>query len=136
MRDRLTDSLQNNGADYVEVRYEERTTTRVSYRGRRLEEASLSSDSGGCVRALVDGGWGFASFNDIDALEECVTRAVDDARMSSGEALALPEREPFEASAVSMPARDVMSVSLDEKVALTGQLFHASEGLEYRGDVV
>jgi TldD protein len=122
MRDRLTEALQNYGADYVEVRYEERTTTRVGYRGRNLEDASLSSDSGGCVRALVDGGWGFASFNDIEALEESVARATDDARMSAGDTLSLPEREPFEASAVSMPARNVADVSLDAKIALLADL--------------
>jgi len=118
MRDRLIEALHNNEADYAEVRYEERMSSRISYRGSSLEEASLSSDSGGCVRALVDGGWGFASFNDIEALEESVARAVDDARSSSGDSLALPEREPFEASAVSMPARNVSDVSLDEKVTL------------------
>ena len=118
MRDRLCEALRNHGADYVEIRYEERKITRIAYRGWQLEEAGLSLDSGGCVRALVRGGWGFASFNDIAVLEESVARAVDYARRSSGEMLHLPHREPVDASVASMPALSVASVSLEDKKAL------------------
>jgi len=115
MRDRLSEALRNHGADYVEIRLEERTTTRIQYRGRQLEEASLGSDSGGCVRALVRGGWGFATFNDQELLSESVARAVEDARHSSGDVLQLPQREPVDASVATMPALGVGSVSLEDK---------------------
>ena len=118
MRDRLSEALRSHGADYVEIRYEERKSTRISYRGRQLEDASLSADSGGCVRALARGGWGFASFNDIEMLEESVARAVDDARHSSGDILHLPQREPVDASVASMPALSVAAVSLEDKKRL------------------
>jgi TldD protein len=118
MRDCLSEAIRSHGADYVEVRHETRTVTRVSYRGRQLEDASLTSDTGGCVRALVNGGWGFASFNDTDALRESVADAVEDARHASGEALMLPEREPCDASVACLPARSVAAVSLEEKKGL------------------
>lgn len=115
MRDRLFDALRKHSADHVDVRLEDRAVTRISYRGAKLEEASLLSDSGGCVRALVDGGWGFASFNDTDALEASVARAVAEARHSSGDHLRLSEREPVEASVTSLPALNVSQVSLEDK---------------------
>lgn len=118
MRNRLSDALRNTGADYVDVRLEQRTATRITYRGARLEEASLVSDSGGCARALLSGGWGFVSFNDIDALEDSVKAAVAAARYSSREPLAFPSRPPVEASCDSVPERNVASVSLSEKKRL------------------
>ncbi len=118
MRDRLSESLRNNGADFVDVRVEERMVTRVTYRGSQLEEASLVSDCGGCVRALVNGGWGFVSFNDTDAIADSVARAVEEARYSSGLALSLPAREAVDASVTSLPRRSVGQVSLSDKKQL------------------
>jgi len=118
MRDRLSAALRNNGADYVDIRFEERTSTRITYRGSQLEESSLVSDRGGCVRALVSGGWGFVSFNDVDAMVDSVGRAVDAARYSSGQALSLPGREPVDASVASMPRKSVGDVGLSEKKRL------------------
>lgn len=118
MRDRLSEALRNHGADYVEIRLEERRTTRIQYRGRQLEEASLASDAGGCVRALVRGGWGFASFNDADLLKESVVRAVEDARHGSGDVLHLPQREPVDASVATMPSLSVAAGSLEDKKLL------------------
>ncbi len=118
MKNRLTEALRNRTADYVDIRFEERVVTRITYRGSQLEEASLLSDSGGCVRALVDGGWGFVSFNDIDAVESSVVRAISAARYSSGRQLLLPTRPPVEASVTSMPRRTVAGVTLNEKKQL------------------
>jgi TldD protein len=115
MRDRLSEALHDHGADYVDVRFEERTSTRVTYRGTQLEEASLVSDSGGCVRALMSGGWGFMSFSDLDGLERAVAQAVDLARLSGGNQLELPGRDPVDASVTSLPRKSVASVSLSEK---------------------
>jgi hypothetical protein len=51
MRNRLSEALRNHTAEQVEVRYEVRDVTRITYRGRQLEEASLTSDNGGCARS-------------------------------------------------------------------------------------
>jgi len=118
MRNRLTEALRNRDADYVDIRLEERVATRVTYRGSQLEEASLVSDSGGCVRALAEGGWGFVSFNDIESLESSVARAVSAARFSSGKPLVLPGRNPIDASVTSLPRKNVADVSLSEKKQL------------------
>ncbi len=64
MREEIESVLRNTGADYVEVRLEENAGTRIVYRGREVEDLGRSSNKGGSVRALVDGGWGFVSFNE------------------------------------------------------------------------
>jgi len=118
MRNRLSEVLRNHGADYVDVRFEARTATRVTYRGTQLEEASLVSDSGGCVRALKAGGWGFMSFNDLDGLGRAVAQAVELARLSGGVPLELPGRDAVDASVSSLPLKSVARVSLSEKKLL------------------
>jgi len=81
MRDELASALREHGADYVEIRLEENYLTRIVYRGERLEDISKSSSLGGNVRALVKGGWGFASFNHVGRLRDRVELAVKQARL-------------------------------------------------------
>ncbi len=80
MKDRLFSALKGHQADYIEVRLDESKSSRLVYRGERLEEAGRSAGAGGCVRALVRGGWGFVSFNSLDKLSENVALAVEQAR--------------------------------------------------------
>jgi TldD protein len=79
MRQKLLTVLRGQKADYIEIRLDESMSSRLAYRGDRLEEAGRTSSTGGNVRALVKGGWGFVSFNDIDKLEQHVSRAVEQA---------------------------------------------------------
>jgi TldD protein len=81
MRDKLANILKGHNADYIEVRLEESQATRLIYRGPRLEEIGRTSSIGGNVRALVKGGWGFVSFNNLDGLRDKVELAVAQARV-------------------------------------------------------
>src|SRR4030042_1966509 len=81
MQDKLANILKGHNADYIEVRLEESQSTRLIYRGARLEEIGRTSSIGGNVRALVKGGWGFVSFNNLDGLEDKVKLAVAQARL-------------------------------------------------------
>ncbi|MFQ5933628.1 MAG: TldD/PmbA family protein [Dehalococcoidia bacterium] len=94
MRDRLTEALKGHGADYVEIRVEEAEATRILYRGRELEDIGITTSLGGNVRALVDGGWGFVSFNEIDGLKDKVELAVRQARLVGHETSDLAPVEP------------------------------------------
>ena len=83
MRDRLTEALKHTRADYAEVRFERTRSSRVAFRGPRLEVAAESVDAGGCVRVLRRGhGWGVATFTRLDDLPamleaaEAASRAV------------------------------------------------------------
>ena len=66
LSDQISQALKGHGADYVEVRIEEGESTRLLYRGRELEDVGMTTSLGGNVRALVNGGWGFVSFNTIE----------------------------------------------------------------------
>src|SRR3990172_7834202 len=76
MRDFLAEAMKGYDAEYIDVRVEERRATRISFRGRDLEEIGENTDRGGNVRALVKGGWGFVCFNDLDDLRSKVAQAA------------------------------------------------------------
>jgi TldD protein len=94
MRDKLADALKTDGADYIEIRLEENRSTRLVYRGDRLEEVGRASSLGGNVRALVKGGWGFVSFNNIENIRDNVQLAVREARIIGKEDFRLSPIEP------------------------------------------
>ena len=64
----LAEAFKNYNADYIEARLEQSQTSYISYRGRELESIGRATATGGSVRALVKGGWGFISFNNLDEL--------------------------------------------------------------------
>ncbi|MGD0794088.1 MAG: TldD/PmbA family protein [Dehalococcoidales bacterium] len=76
----LADELKKRRADYLEARFEESQTSHIIYRGREVESVGRSAASGGNVRALVKGGWGFTSFNDFEKLPERIALAAEQAK--------------------------------------------------------
>jgi TldD protein len=81
-------------ADYVEVRIEREQRTQLLFRKDRLENIESSSDLGGFVRCLKNGGWGIAVFNDLARLAEKVKEAARLALIAAnrtGESVALAE---------------------------------------------
>lgn len=81
MEELIKRALKTAKADYLEIRVQEGSGTTVNYTGKELEAISESDSIGGCVRALVKGGWGFAAFNDIENLSDHVLAAVEQATM-------------------------------------------------------
>jgi TldD protein len=76
----LAGELKKHRADYLEARLEESQTSHITYRGRGLESIGRATASGGNVRALVRGGWGFTSFNNLDELSGRIALAVEQAQ--------------------------------------------------------
>jgi len=70
--------------DYLEAHLEENQSSHLTYRGRDLESVDKTAAVGGNVRALVNGGWGFVSFNDLDDLKAKVELAVEQAQLVTG----------------------------------------------------
>ncbi len=120
MRDQIQEALKHSGADYTEIRIEERETTRVSFRGKELENAGGNLDKGGIVRCLVRGhGWGIATFNNLDDLRSRVDQAYECARVAQSETpIELAETEPVEDTIRVTMRRDFRDVSMDEKKGL------------------
>lgn len=106
------------GADYVEARIHRARASRVVYSGKELEAFGDSTSMGGCVRVLVNGAWGFCSFNDVREIDKFVRMALQQARMIGGGTERMATVEPhtghYPVNVIENPA----DISLVEKEAL------------------
>jgi TldD protein len=118
MRGLIEEALRGQAAEYIDVRVEESELTRITYRGRQLDEVARARGAGGCVRALVRGGWGFVSFNDLESLPRAVALAVEEARVAGREESRLAPVAPHVDVVVPTIGKDPRTVSLAEKKAL------------------
>ncbi len=118
MEQTLKKALSGARADYAEVRAERRATTRITYVGRELEDISSFTSVGGCVRALVRGGWGFVAFNDLDGLPRYVRLACEQAALVGRTRSALAPVTPAKDSVVARVDGDPRQVPLSHKEAL------------------
>ena len=133
LRDRISEALKGHGADYVEVRVEEGESTRLLYRGRDLEDVGMTTSLGGNVRALVNGGWGFVSFNNIEGMRDHVGNAVRQARLVGHEKSELAGVEPIVDVVEPQLGKDPRSLTLAEKKDLMDQyngIMWESEGIQ------
>ena len=117
MQDQILKALEASRADFTDIRVEREWRTQVTYRGKELENLEASSELGGIVRCLVDGGWGIAVFNDLDGLQERVADAERIAKIVSGEIaeraeLALGDRPEQVYGLLSTPAIAIDAVSV------------------------
>ncbi len=115
MRQQIEQALKGQDADYIEVRIEERESSRIQYRGRELEDVGRSTSRGGNVRALVNGGWGFTSFNEIEGLQEKVALTVKQARLVGKEESRLAAVEPVVDIVAPQISKDTSTVPLAQK---------------------
>ncbi len=76
----IKNALKSAKADYIEIRVQEGVSTGITYVGKELESIGENNAFGGCVRALVKGGWGFVAFNDITNLPRYVEMACEQAQ--------------------------------------------------------
>lgn len=121
LKDLLTNALKASQADYCEIRVEETHTSLVLFRGKNLDQLSQTIQFGGNVRALVDGGWGFVSFNSLDDLADKVRAACTQAK-----AIGAVKRETSILAPVPVVVEDIKAevkldprqVSLEDKVKL------------------
>ncbi len=90
----LAELLKGYDADYIEAHLEESQTSRIVYRGRELESISKANAIGGNVRALVRGGWGFVSFENLSDSPSRVELAVKQAQAVANRESQLSQVEP------------------------------------------
>jgi len=118
MEDVIRRALKAAGGDYCEVRIHRSRSCHVAYVGRELEDIGESTSLGGCVRVLVDGAWGFCSFNDLADLARYVEMARRQARMIGGGTARLAPVEVSTGSCAVWSGENPAQVSLAEKEAL------------------
>ncbi len=132
-RDQLQDSISGLSADYIEVRVEETDATRLTYRGRGLDDVTQGSGRGGNVRACVNGGWGFACFNSLDGLRVKVMQAVEQAKAVGGDGTKFARVEPHVEVVPPTIINDPAQVPLAEKKRLMdhyNDLIWSVEGIQ------
>ncbi len=81
MREKLADALKYSQAEYTEIRIEEVDSTWINYQGLELNSIGSSKTIGGVVRALHKGGWGCATFNNMNDLGKMVREASEAAQL-------------------------------------------------------
>jgi len=121
----LAETLKGYDADYIEAHLEESQASHITYRGRELESTGRTAATGGNVRALVKGGWGFVSFNNLNELPDKIELAVKQAQLISRQESQLTWVEPvvdtvpteIDKNPVTMPLADKKQL-LDEYHAL------------------
>jgi TldD protein len=102
-------------AEYIEAHLEESEASHLTYRGKDLESVDKTSAVGGNVRALVKGGWGFVSFNNLDDLESKVKQAVEQAGFVSGGDAKIKTLPPIVDKVKAEVAKNPVAIPLAEK---------------------
>ena len=115
MRERMEKALRKSDAEYTEIRIENVTSSWANFRGEELDNIGSSKTLGGIVRALVKGGWGYATFNDITDLDTRVREACGCARLIGKEESKFAEVEPVVDEIKAPLEKDFREVSLLEK---------------------
>ncbi len=87
----IKNAIKSAKADHIEIRINEGRGTGIAYVGKELESIGESSMMGGSVRALVNGGWGFVAFNEIDNLSYYVNMACEQAKLVGNKGVSLAE---------------------------------------------
>jgi TldD protein len=111
----LAELVKRADADYIEARLEENRTSHIVYRGRELESIGRAEALGGNVRAMVKGGWGFVSFNNLDDLKSRVEMAIRQAKLVGHEESHLAAVSPAVDKVRAEVDRDPMAIPLAEK---------------------
>jgi TldD protein len=114
----LAETVKRCDAHYIEARLEESESSHVTYRGRGLESIGRSAVAGGSVRARVNGGWGFTSFNDLNDLLGRVDLAVEQARFAAGQDIKIAPVEPVVDSVSSGTEENPVTIPLSRKKKL------------------
>lgn len=121
MRNRVEQLIKTYSpkVDFLQIRIESAEGTDIGLRGDLIETLSQTLTVGGQVRTCHKGGWGFASFNNLDDLETRLQEAITSARLTGTEETLLAEVDPVRRSVpLFLGGRDPRTVSLAEKKAL------------------
>jgi TldD protein len=114
----VTAELKKHRVDYLEARLEESQTSQIVYRGKDLESIGRATSTGGNVRALVKGGWGFTYFNSLEELSGRVGLAAKQAKLTGSGKSQLAPLDPIIDSVPSGVEEDPVSIPLTVKKQL------------------
>lgn len=102
--------------DYLEVRYEEKEALSISYHNGAISDIGSSMNTGMAVRALINGGWGFASFSNPSFLEPYIKYAIKQARLIPGESWELAKADIITDEILIDSYSDPRNIPLKDKI--------------------
>jgi TldD protein len=115
--------------DYLAIRLESSEGSDILLRGKKIETLSEGLSLGGQVRACHKGGWGFASFNRLESLQERIQEAIAAARMVGEEETLLAPVAPVQDTCVlPLMGSDPRHIPLLQKKELCqyyGEILHS-----------
>ena len=101
---KIAAELKKHKADHIEAHIEQAVSSHITYRGKKLESIGKSSGAGGNIRAQLNGGWGFTSFNSFEDIPSRIEMAVKQAGLAGNGKSRLAE---------SAPVTDKVSAGID-----------------------
>jgi TldD protein len=105
--------------DYLAIRLEQSEGTDIFLRGGQTETLSEGLSIGGHVRVCHKGGWGFASFNDLETLATRVEEAITAARLVGDDETLLAPVPPVQVTqSLPLTGIDPRQISLGRKKQL------------------
>ncbi len=131
VQDLLTDLIARyrSHVDYLAIRLESSEGADILLRGTKIETLSEGLSLGGQVRACHKGGWGFASFNRLESLQERIQEAIAAARMVGDEETVLAPVAPVQDTCIlPLMGSDPRYIPLLQKKELCqyyGEILHS-----------
>lgn len=111
--------LESAAADFAEIRLASSTGTGISLSGENVESFTTGESISGSVRVLINGAWGFSTFNELSMLEKYFRSAMLSA------SLICPEEKTFigqypvlHGEYNTVPVRNFMDITPEEKYTL------------------
>lgn len=119
--DKVLETMKQMGkkVDYWDVRLGDSQKTRIFYRSKDLEQISFPKVFGGSVRVYGNGGWGLATFTDIDGFKKAAKQAVESAVLFKKKKVIFSPIKPVKKVILSNDGRkDFLSIKTAEKIKL------------------
>lgn len=111
-------SQYKNQCDYFEIRVEKTEEQRINISGQEVENVNNKIEIGGNVRAILNGGWGFVSFNNLDNLEDYIKKAINQAKLVGKSESVLAKTNIVDDEVKYDLILDPRSISLNDKINL------------------
>jgi TldD protein len=111
----IKNALESATADHIEICIQEGKGTGITYVGKELENIAENNIMGGSVRALVNGGWGFVAFNDIENLSHYVKMACEQAMLVGNKEVSLAKTKVIKDTVKTKVDVDPADISLTDK---------------------
>lgn len=120
--ERLTGILSKVGAEYADLRYENKKETIITFHGPELTQIGTNSTDGFVLRVLKQGGFSSVTFTREDQAERALRTALENAGLLSRHLLhpvRLAPTPPRKATFTPPLQEDPRKIPLEEKLELT-----------------